>query len=184
MKTESLKTRCWVNTFGLQLQDQEIPERNTFWWQEQNGPICRNSWESFFNGSCKFRCLFMMVEHFIPHLSVLSPISRQECSLLFSSGMWSVRVSGFYTEKQEMQDRTGQLFKFMYSDRYIFTPKFQKPEHLGVTEIYHSQFHPQSQKTTWTSTDVSVLIRFWWSKNTNKAEWFYICKSELFSGKY
>lgn len=72
----------------------------------------------------------MMVEHFIPRLSVLSPISRQECSLLISSGMWSVRVSGFYTEKQEMQDRTGQLFKFMYSDRSLSSyihPKIPKP---------------------------------------------------------
>lgn len=44
----------------------------------------------------------MMVEYFILSLSVSSPISRQECSVLFFSGMGSVRVSGFHTVKQEM----------------------------------------------------------------------------------
>lgn len=100
----------------------------------------------FPNGSCKFRCLLTTVEYFVLSLSVLSPISRQECSLLFSSGTRSVQVSGFYTEKQEMRDRTGHSLE-IYSDRYILTPKLQNAEHLGVIEIYHSTISsPQPEK--------------------------------------
>lgn len=49
---------------------------------------------------------------------------------------------------------------FTRSDGDIFILKLQNSEHLGVTEIYHSQFPPQSQKNSRTSTDVSVLIIF------------------------
>lgn len=109
----------------------------------------------------QLRCLFMIVEYFIPSLSVHPPLAGRN---VLSSGMWSVQVSGFYTEKQEMRDRTGQLLKI-----YVLWSLHVHPETFRCNwnifnsiYIYHSKFHPQNQKNIWTSSDVCVLISFCW----------------------
>lgn len=75
---------------------------------------------------------------FMPHLQA-GMFSLLLLWHVIGSGLWlSYRITG--------DAKQVNFLRFTYSDRYIFTPKLQNSEHLGVIEIYHSQFQPQSQK--------------------------------------
>lgn len=109
--SKPLKQSRWANMLMLGLQHQEIPERGTPLAIHRNG-WKTSTWElrlsvTFFFCVCALWItkvqvrrieppnMLMMVEYFTPSLSVLSPISRQECPLLFSALRRLVLVFGY-----------------------------------------------------------------------------------------